>query len=149
MSTEYEEKLPLLWKNIDSHSVMTLSTCAKGRVSARPMSVVVIDGKFYCQTNISYLKCIQIRENPNVALCVKNYSIEGKCKILEEPLKYDFFMRAMKKHYLPAVERYSSLPTERVLEITPALIYLWDYQKSKPYMEFFEFGNKKYRKEWK
>lgn len=68
---------------------------------------------------------------------------------LEEPVKYDFFMRAMKKHYLPAAVRYSSLPTERVLEITPALIYLWDYQKSKPYMEFFEFGNKKYRKEWK
>ncbi len=149
MSTEFDEILPSLWKKIGSHGVMTLSTCAKGRVSSRPMSVVVIDGKFYCQTDISYIKCSQIRENPNVALSFKNFSVEGKCQILEEPVKYDFFMRAMKKHYLPAATRYSSLPSERVLEITPALIYLWDYHMGKPYMEFFEFRNNTYRKEWK
>ncbi|MBP0955920.1 MAG: hypothetical protein J5997_00985 [Oscillospiraceae bacterium] len=146
---DFEENISRLWKSMGSHGVMTLSTCARGRVSSRPMSVVVIDGKFYCQTDISYLKCIQIRENLNVALCVKNFSIEGKCQILEEPVKYDFFMRAMKKHYLPAALRYSSLPSERVLEITPSLIYLWDYHSGKPYMEFFEFRNNTYRKEWK
>lgn len=149
MSTDFEEKLPLLWKRIGSHSVMTLSTCSDERVTSRPMSVVVIDGRFYCQTDISYLKCSQIKKNPNAALCVNNFSIEGKCKILEEPVKYDFFMRAMKKHYLPAVERYSSLPAERVLEITPTLIYSWDYYMGKPYMEFFDFVNNTYRKEWK
>ena len=84
-----------------------------------------------------------------MALCVKNFSVEGKCKILEEPVKYDFFMRAMKKHFPFAAKRYSSLPSERVLEITPALIYLWDYHLGKPYMEFFEFRNNTYRKEWK
>lgn len=146
---DFDENISRIWKNMGSHSVMTLSTCARGRVSARPMSVVVIDGKFYCQTDISYLKCSQIRENNNVALCVKNFSIEGKCKIMEEPVKYDFFMRAMKKHYLPAVERYSSLPSERVLEITPSLIYLWDYHLGKPYMEYYEFRNNTYRKELK
>ncbi|MGN1102965.1 MAG: pyridoxamine 5'-phosphate oxidase family protein, partial [Huintestinicola sp.] len=146
---DFEENISGLWKSIGSHGVMTLSTCARGRVSSRPMSVVVIDGKFYCQTDVNYLKCSQIRENPNVALCVKNYSVEGKCKILEEPVKYDFFMRAMKQHFPSAAERYSSLPLERVLEITPALIYLWDYHLSKPYMEFFEFRNNTYRKEWK
>ena len=62
MSTDFAEKLPLLWKKLGSHSVMTLSTCARSRVSSRPMSVVVIDGKFYCQTDMSYLKCSQIRE---------------------------------------------------------------------------------------
>ena len=64
MSTDFYEitpcglcgKFPLLWKKIGSHGVMTLSACSHSRVTSRPMSVVVINGKFYCQTDISYLK---------------------------------------------------------------------------------------------
>lgn len=143
---DFEEQLMMLWKKIGSHGVMTFSTCSHARVTSRPMSVVVINGKFYCQTDISYLKCSQIKENPNTAISVKNFSIEGKCKILEEPLKYDFFMQKMKKHFLPAVQRYSNLPSERVLEVTPSFIYLWDYHFGKPYMEFFDFRKNTYRR---
>lgn len=138
-----------LWSRIGTHGVMTLSTCAENRVTSRPMSVVVIGEKFYCQTDENYLKCRQLRENPNAALCHNNFSIEGKCRIIGRPYDTDFFIEAMKKHFGSAVERWSSLPTECVLELTPSLIYSWDYEASKPYMEYWDFANLSYRKEWK
>lgn len=150
MDTEFSENLPSLWKKIGSHGVMVLSTCAENRVTSRPVSAVVIDGKFYCQTDENYLKCKQLSENENAALCVKNFSIEGKCKSIGKPPDNDFFIKAMKKHFLPAYMNYSKLDAERVLEFTPTLIYSWSYDKlARPYMEYWDFVNMTYRKEYK
>lgn len=149
MDNSFSAHLSELWDRIGTHGVMTLSTCADCRVTSRPMSVVVIGGKFCCQTDENYLKCRQLRENPNAALCHNNFSIEGKCRIIGRPYEHIAFIEAMNKHYGSAVERWSSLPTECVLEITPSLIYSWDYEDSKPYMEYWDFENLTYRKEWK
>lgn len=149
MDNSFSEKLPELWDRIGTHGVMTLSTCAEKRVTSRPMSVAVIGGKFYCQTDENYLKCRQLRQNPNAALCFNNFSVEGKCRMIGRPYEHEFFIEAMKKYFGSAVERWSSLPTECVLEITPSLIYSWDYENSKPYMEYWDFDNLSYRKEWK
>ncbi len=149
MDKDFSEKLGKLWNELGTHAVMTLSTCSDGIVSARPMSVVVINGRFYCQTDISYKKCSQIKDNPNSALCFKNYSVEGTAELLGRPTEYDFFMKAMKKHFRPAYLRYSSLDTECVIEITPKLIYCWKYELGKPYMEYWDFENSQYRKEQK
>lgn len=79
LKTEYQERsaefslyLPALWKKIGTHGIMTLSTCSEKRVTSRPMSMIVIDGRFYCQTDQTYLKYRQILKNPNVAICHKN-----------------------------------------------------------------------------
>lgn len=147
MGTEFSEKLPALWKKIGSHGVMVLSTCAENRVTSRPVSVVVIDGKFYFQTDENYLKCRQLAVNENAALSVKNFSIEGRCRSIGRPFDNDFFISAMKKHFLPAYLRYSNLEQERVLEFTPTLIYSWSYDKlARPYMEFWDFENSSYSK---
>ena len=47
MNSEFQQ----LWRKIGSHGIMVLSSCAENRVTSRAMSVVVIDGKFYCQTD--------------------------------------------------------------------------------------------------
>lgn len=138
-----------MWEQIGSHGVMVLSSCCGGRVTSRPMSVVVIDGKFYCQTDESYLKFKQLMENENAALCVKNFSVEGKCRCIGKPFDNDFFIAAMRKYFESAAERWSSIPSERVLEITPALVYSWIYENDKPYMEYWDFENRTYRKERK
>ena len=44
-----------LWNKIGSSGIMILSTCADIRVTSRAMSVVVIDGKFYCQTALAII----------------------------------------------------------------------------------------------
>ena len=147
----FDESFTKLWKKIGTHGVMTLSTCAENRVTSRQMSVVVINGKFYCQTNENYLKYKQISQNPNVALCVNNFSIEGVCRDIGKPLDEEnsFAAKAFKKHFLLAYKAYSNLAEERLLEITPMLIYSWSYEGTKPYMEFWDFEASDYRKEYK
>ena len=145
----FDEKLPALWKKIKTHGIMTLSTCSENRVTSRPMSVVVINGKFYCQTDESFLKWQQLRNNPNCALCVKNISIEGKCRKIGRPIDSEnqFFLKAFKKSFFGSYIAYSSNPQEILLEITPTLIYLWEYNLTKPYMEYFDFLNFTYHRE--
>lgn len=147
----FDEKLPNLWKKIGTHGIMTLSTCSENRVTSRPMSVVVIDGKFYCQTDQTYLKYKQILENQNVAVCHKNFSIEGVCQCIGKPLesKNDFFIRAFKKYFYGSYKAYSDLHNELLLKIIPTLIYSWNYKLTKPYMEYFDFVNSIYRREEK
>lgn len=148
-SSAFSENLPKLWEQIGTHGVMVLSTCADNRVTSRPMSVVVIDGKFYCQTDENYLKFRQISENPNVSLSVSNLSIEGECRIIGRPYENEFFIKAMKESFANAVERWSGLSSERVLEINPTLIYSWIYENDKPYAEYYDFRNSTYRKDAK
>lgn len=150
-SAEFLAHLQALWKKIGTHGIMTLSTCAENRVTSRPMSVVVIDGKFYFQTDETYLKYKQLCANPNAALCFKNFSIEGICRVIGKPLDdgNSFFAQAYKKHFRNSFNNYSALPTECVLEVTPTLIYAWEYELLKPYMEYWDFENSEYRKEYK
>lgn len=143
MNSEFQQ----LWRKIGSYGIMILSTCAENRVTSRAMSVVVIDGKFYCQTDERYLKCKQIKANPNVALSVNNFSIEGRCHIMGKPFENDFFINAMKEHYPDAVSRWSELPAEVLLEITPRLVSAWIYEENKPYIERWDFENQRYTKE--
>ena len=135
-----------LWNNMGECAVMVLSTCAENKVTSRSMSVVVYGGKFYCQTNKDYLKCRQITENPNAALCFGNYSIEGRCSIIGKPYDIPEFISAMEKSYPDAVKRWSKLPEECVLEITPILIKSWIYENNVPYIETWDFSNNTYRK---
>lgn len=144
----FSSTLPSLWKNIGTHGIMTLSTCSGTHVTSRPMSVIVIDGKFYCQTDENYLKCRQLQENPNAALCYKNFSIEGICCIIGKPFQHHFFVKAMNAHFPDAAARWSALPTECVLAITPGLIRCWTYENNRPCMEYWDFQNQFYRREW-
>ena len=136
-----------LWNKIGSSGIMILSTCADNRVTSRAMSVVVIDGKFYCQTDERYLKCRQIKANPSVSLCVNNFSIEGECHIVGKSSENAFFITKMKEFFPYAVSRWSELPTECVLEITPKFVSSWIYEDNKPYIERWDFENSSYVKE--
>jgi len=141
------EKSVKLWKKFGTHNIMVLATGSDNRISSRQMSVIVHDGKFYCQTDDTYLKYKQITENPNVALSYKNFSIEGTCHIIGHPLANEnsFFADRFKKHFPHSYKAYTALPTERLLEITPTVIYSWEYKLLVPYMEYFDFENQTYR----
>ena len=146
MENQFTEEIINLWNKIGTHGIMSLATCADDRVSSRSMSVIVHDGKFYCQTDETFLKYKQITQNPNLALCYKNFSIEGKCRIIGHPLdeSNSFFAVRFKEHFSGSFEAYTALPTEKLLEITPTLIYSWEYELTKPYMEYFDFNNQSY-----
>ena len=136
-----------LWKDIGESTVAVLSTCSDDRVTSRKMSMVIINGKFYCQTNKDYLKCRQISENPNVSLCFGTYTVEGVCTIKGKPFDDSVFISAMKKAYPDAVKRWSALPEERILEIKPTLVRSWIYEDDIPYIETWDLADDTYRKE--
>jgi len=147
MENQFVEKTAKLWKKMGTHNIMVLATGSGGRISSRQMSVIVYNEKFYCQTDETFLKYKQITENPNVALSYKNLSIEGKCRTIGHPLDKDnsFFADRFKKHFSLSYKSYTAIPTERLLEITPTLVYSWEYKLLTPYMEYFDFENRAYR----
>ena len=136
-----------LWNDIGTNGVMVLSTCADNRVTSRSITVVVINNKFYCQTNKDYLKYRQIAHNPNVSLCFGRFTVEGVCRDIGRPYDNEFFIQALGKYYPDAVDRWSALPQECVLEITPTLIQSWIYENNKPYIESWDMRDSTYRKE--
>lgn len=147
MNSEFKTQVSMLFEKLGSHAVMTLSTGSDSRISSRPVSVIIYNGCFYFQTEENYLKFKQLSKNPNAALCVDNYSIEGRCAFIGTPTdeKNCFFSEAFKKHFYFAYKAYSELQGERLIKFTPTLIYSWKYINSKPYMEYFDFENKTYR----
>ncbi len=55
---------------------MVLSTSHNDIVTSRMMSIVLIEGVFYFQTDITFRKYEQIKNNPKVSLCIDNMQIE-------------------------------------------------------------------------
>ncbi|MFQ7174659.1 MAG: pyridoxamine 5'-phosphate oxidase family protein [Thomasclavelia ramosa] len=44
------------------------------------MSIVVLNKKIYFQTDRTFRKYKQIKENPQVSLCIDNIQMEGYCE---------------------------------------------------------------------
>lgn len=55
---------------------MVLSTSLNDVVTSRMMSVVLINKKIYFQTDRTFRKYRQLKENPRVSLCVDNMQID-------------------------------------------------------------------------
>ncbi len=129
---------------------MCLATSKNNIVSARSMSIIIFDQKFYFQTDINFNKYDQIKENPNVALSYKNIQIEGICKEIGHPLlkTNSFFANLYEQYYNTSFTKYSSLNNERLFEITPYKITVWGYDDGKPYREFYMFSEKSYHKKY-
>ena len=114
--------------------VMVFATCAGGRVTARNMSVIVFQNKVYFQTDIRMEKVQQIQQNPNVALCVDSFQIEGQARIAgpwgENSEVLEEYLKVHKNSYL----RYENLQTEVLVEVTPTRIKKWEYIDNQPFV---------------
>ena len=65
---QFKEKLEKLFMDIGSSRKMVLSTSYQDKVTSRMMSIIVLDGCFYFQTDRTFRKYEQMKKNPNVAL---------------------------------------------------------------------------------
>lgn len=150
MNNDFLKTKKTFFENLTSHKIMVLSTSADSRVSSRTVSVIIHNGKFYFQTDENYLKFKQLSVNPNAAFCFDYYSVEGICKCIGKPTddQNSFFIELFKEHFSASYELYSKLDTERLIEFTPKLIYCWGYDNSKPFIEYWDFENQKYNKEY-
>ena len=142
----FEFKKVEIFSNFGESKNMVLSSSYQDKVTSRMMSVIIFEGEFYFQTDKNFRKYSQIKNNPNVALCCDNISVEGVCTELGKPLYNQKFIELYEKHYSYSYQQYSSLNSERLFKVTPAYIQMWTYENSKPYIEILDFNLCEYRK---
>ncbi len=144
---EFQNRLEdSVYTNIGNHAAMVLSTALNNKVTSRTVSIIVIDGNFYFQTNSTFRKCKQMKENPAVSLCINNIQIEGLCYEAGKPGDNKEFCRLYKKFFSKAYDLYTLSADEILYIIKPYFIQKWIYDNGTPFMEKFDFRLKKYEK---
>lgn len=121
---------------LEKEKTLILATCADNRVTTRTMSHVNDGLDVYFQTGEHYLKTQQIRANPNVALSVGTYDIEGRAEIIGHPMDESnrFILEMLKDKHPNAVERWSSLQNQVVIKVKLTQARQWRYVDEKPYI---------------
>ena len=145
----FTEKASLLFKDLGEDKIMVLATSENDVITARSMSFIIYNYKFYFQTDLTMKKAEQIAANSRVAICYQNYQIEGICREIGRPLdeENNFFAELYRKHYGGSYRKYSHKANERVYEVFPTKITVWDYEDGNPYRDCFDFRNKIYKRE--
>ncbi len=123
---------------------MVLSTTDGNTVSSRMMSVVLIDGLLYFQTDITFRKCSQLSVNRSAALCIDNIQIEGIAEELGHPLERPDFCERFSECFRGSYDAYTSLKNERLFRVTPTHVQRWLYIDGAPYIETFRLPDEKY-----
>jgi uncharacterized pyridoxamine 5'-phosphate oxidase family protein len=144
----FEIELEKVFRQIGEAKLAVLATSSQNKPTVRTMSIVFYNGKIYCQTSADYLKCRQISENNNVALCIFNLQIEGIANIKGKTTEFNDFIEIYKKNHEDSYKKYSKLECSRLIEIIPQKIIKWDYNSDgKPSRIFLELDNKKVYRE--
>ena len=128
-------------KTLEREKTIILATCADYRVTTRAMSHVNEGLTVYFQTGKDYLKCHQIRSNPNVAINVGGYDMEGKATLLGHPLnkENEFFIKLFEAKHTQYANVWSKKPEELVVKVEINLVRQWRYIDSKPHLAIGKF----------
>ncbi len=142
---DFQDAYAKFYEEFGTGKKMVLSTSLDDVVTSRTMSIVRLNEKFYFQTDKTFRKYNQLKGNLNVALCIDNIQIEGRCEEVGIPLGNVEFSNAYKKYFSNSYIRYTSLKNERLFEVTPTFIERWLYIEGVPYIETFDVANQRYR----
>ena len=126
---------------LEKEKILNLATCAGNRVTIRPMSHINEGLTIFFQTGRDSLKLQQIRENPNVAMCVGTYELEGVADLAGHPLdtENEFFSRKYKEKHPKSFESYSALEEEVVVKVLIRMARQWRYVDGKPFLAEQQF----------
>ena len=140
----FSEKYEAFLSDFGKARKMVLSTSENDIVSSRMMSVILIDGTLYFQTDCTFRKYRQISNNRNVALCIDNIQIEGICEELGHPLDNADFCRQFEECFKGSFDAYTSLENERLFAVKPVFIERWVYENGIPFIETFDIVKQNY-----
>lgn len=144
---QFEEKYAMFWQEFGTGKKMVLSTALENKVTSRMMSIVALDGRLYFQTDRNFRKYAQLKENPNVALCIDNIQLEGHCEEIGHPFENTDFCKSYEQCFESSFRRYTGLSEEGLFVVIPDFIERWRYIEGEPYMEIFDVQTKSYRLE--
>jgi general stress protein 26 len=125
---------------LQKEKTIILATAADNRVTTRSMSHVNDGMTIYFQTGSGYLKSQQIRINPNVAISVDGYDIEGKATILGHPLDTEniLFAKLYKDKHPQYNDIWSTYPEEIVVKVDIEMVRKWRYVDGKPFIAMWK-----------
>jgi len=124
--------------------IMVLATSYMNKVTARNMSVIVIQDRVYCQTDSLMEKAKQITKNQNVAFCIDNYQIYGKANIKGTWAENEKILEVYKSVHGKSYDTYKDLNTEIVIETQINEIEIWEYRNAKPYLIRIDLNKNEY-----
>lgn len=135
---------------ISKNKLMVLATSFENHVTARMVSIVNDGMIVYFQTDKNFVKYQQIKQNPNVALCIGNIQIEGTAQITCQPLENPFFVEAYKKSHESSFKKYSHLKDNVIIEVRSKLVTYWKYDNvtDKPFRDFLNVEQQKAYREY-
>jgi len=125
---------------LKSEKTMILATAADGRVTTRAMSHVNNGMVIYFQTGKDYLKCQQIRINPNVAISAAGYDIEGEATLLGHPLDEEnsLFAELYREKHPQSTDLWSTYKDEIVVKVEIKLVRKWLYKDGKAFIAVWQ-----------
>jgi len=123
---DYQKKKEKIIRFLESkdNAIMALATSHNNRVIARNVLIASNGLDLYFLTWGHSRKCIQIRENPRVALCKDDVQIEGVAEILGGLLdeKNKEYTDVLRNKFPDSVERWEHQPGMVVVRVRPTLI---------------------------
>lgn len=115
---EYKEFEKLVLRVLDKTLICVLVTADKNGVLTADQMCLVSDGlKVYIQTDKTFEKVKNIRQNPHVAINCGAYCFKGLAKIVGHPTKNPAFVEKIKQKHPETYEQYTNLPNEVLIEI--------------------------------
>lgn len=103
----------------------------KGEICADQMCLVNNGLKAYIQTDLTFEKIKNIKENTNVAINCGAYTFKGIAKLLGKPTDNQMFVEKLKAKHLKTYEHYTKLPNEVLIEIELIECKIWGVDNKK------------------
>lgn len=137
---DFQVELENIMKQLGDSGIIVLATSLEDIPTARSISYVVVDGKICFQTESTMEKAIQMKQNPNVALCQNNIAIKGTARCRGRILSEEnaVIMELYKKRHRSSYDKYSHMEKGVLYEITPDFITVWTYIEGEPYRKYID-----------
>ncbi|MGO2939761.1 MAG: pyridoxamine 5'-phosphate oxidase family protein [Pseudolactococcus laudensis] len=133
--------------HIAKKGVGVLATANQNVPMTRMVSFVVYDDKIAFQTSKKLEKYVQIATNSAVALNFTNINIQGKARIQSgQVLTHEKFRALFQEKHQGSFDTYSHMASNRVVEISPETIVLWEYEAGEPFLIFLDVRHQTFRK---
>lgn len=143
----YEDYHDKVMRHIAQKGVGVLATSYQDVPTTRMVSVVVYDDKIAFQTSTKLEKYAQLSQNSAVALNFTNINIQGRAVIQTgQVLTHQKFITCFQEKHPGSFEAYSQMSSNRVIEIVPEKIVLWEYETGEPFRVFLDVVNQTFKK---
>ena len=130
MNEEYSKSVDETIKLIENTMFATIATANKnGDVSASKVTIVNDGLDIYFQTDNSFEKAKNIKENNKIAINFGATYAKGIAEIIGKPIQNEMFINKMKKKNIHTYNNYSKLENEVLIRVVLTEIRIWKYEQ--------------------